>query len=77
MLNILKEVGKFEYTDIDWGKNYGSKETTLFVTDSTIHSNYSTVKDFYLPTRPVVNVVDEKIVTYPYTELIYQILQAK
>jgi 4-amino-4-deoxy-L-arabinose transferase-like glycosyltransferase len=77
LLNILARVGKFEYRDIDWGKACDSKKSTLFVTDSVPHNNCLLVESFYLPTRPVVIVIDENIISYPYKELVYQAFEAR
>lgn len=77
MLNILARVGKFEYKDIDWSKDYDSKKSTLYITAPGFFGDYLTIKTQYLPTRSVVNVTNGEIITSPYSEPVYQILQVK
>lgn len=75
LLNSLRQVNEFEFKDVDWHKDYDTGEKTLFIVDPSNTDGKGILKTFYLPERPVVNVPNGTIVTYPYAEPIYSLVE--
>lgn len=74
--SIVKSFGKYEFKEVDWGKDYENKKNVLIVTTPDLKpANVPPLKTFYYPRRPVVLSLKEKIFQYPIEEIAYVLVE--
>ncbi|MBI2031292.1 MAG: glycosyltransferase family 39 protein [Candidatus Levybacteria bacterium] len=72
----VKSFGKYEFRDIDWGKDLSLQRTLIITSENRKPKEVSTVEVFNFPSRPVVFSLKQKIIQYPVEENAYVLIKS-
>jgi hypothetical protein len=75
LLLTADKIGKYRFEKIDWDK-YPTSKKTLFVTDKDSAAGKAVLKEFSYPTKNIVLPENEKVISYPYAESAYILVES-
>jgi len=75
--SIVKSFGKYEFKDVDWEKDYKKSKVLIVTTSERKPKEFSSLRTFYYPKKPVVVSLGQDIYQYPIEEAAYILVETK
>ncbi len=74
--SMVQSFGKYQFKDINWGEDY-HKGTLIITVPDRVPTNITPIQSFFYPQRPVAFALNQKVVSYPVSEVAYVAVEGK